>query len=109
MSGGVSVNVEDLPRFHCTQARRTCTHSTPFGPVSAVQVHLYIPEVGSPLYGVSVRAILRDGDDTNQGRLSEVYLDSDGAIGNDRPQRWGECTAVSVRRCTGVRILSERS
>ncbi|EFJ44556.1 hypothetical protein VOLCADRAFT_95156 [Volvox carteri f. nagariensis] len=56
-----------------------------FGPN---QIHMFIPEVGSPLYGVSVRGMLRDGDDVNLGRTSEVYLDSDGAVGNDRPKRW---------------------
>lgn len=55
-----------------------------------LQVHLYIPEVGSALYGVSVRAILRDSDDVDLGRPSEVFLDSDGAVGNDRPRQRGE-------------------
>lgn len=54
------------------------------------QIHLYIPETGSGLYGVSVRAILRDSTDVYSGRRSEVWVDSDGQIGNDRPDRTGE-------------------
>ncbi|GLC41484.1 hypothetical protein PLESTM_001201000 [Pleodorina starrii] len=60
----------------------------PFASFGPNQVHLYIPEVGSLLYGISVRAILRDGDDVNLGRPSEVFVDSDGSVGNDKPRTW---------------------
>ncbi len=59
-------------------------------PACLRQIHLYIPETGSGLYGVSVRAILRDSTDVYRGRSSEVWLDSDGQVGNDRPDRTGE-------------------
>ncbi|GFH33450.1 uncharacterized protein HaLaN_32825, partial [Haematococcus lacustris] len=34
-------------------------------------------------YGLSLRAILRDGSDENMGRPSHVWVDTNGMVGND--------------------------
>ncbi len=44
----------------------------PFSSFGPNQLHVYVPEAGSPLYGLSARAILRDGADQNVGRASQV-------------------------------------
>ncbi|KXZ41621.1 hypothetical protein GPECTOR_357g124 [Gonium pectorale] len=59
----------------------------PFSSFGPNQIQIYVPELGSPLYGVSARAFLRDGEDTYSGRASEVWLDSDGSVGNDEPRK----------------------
>lgn len=52
-----------------------------FGPD---QVALYMPETSNPLFGaIAVRAMVRGTGDVNRGRPSEVWLDSNGDIGND--------------------------
>lgn len=54
---------------------------TSFGPD---QVALYMPEASNPLFGaIAVRAMVRGTGDTYRGRPSEVWLDSNGDIGND--------------------------
>lgn len=45
---------------------------------------LYAPEASNPLFGaVAVRAMVRGAGDVYRGRPSEVWLDSNGQIGND--------------------------
>ncbi len=52
-------------------------------PFAHTQVHIFIPESSNPLYGISTRVILRDAGDMNLGRQSQVWLDTNGMVGND--------------------------
>lgn len=46
-----------------------------------MQVHMYMPELGLRAFGL-VRVLLKDGNDYNFGRRSDVWLDSDNAVGS---------------------------
>lgn len=49
------------------------------------QVHIYIPQANNTFHGISARAILRDSNSLPLGRKSEVWIDTNGMIGNDMP------------------------
>jgi len=49
------------------------------------QVHLYLPSPGHPAAG-TVRAIVKDVTDVYGGRASRGFLDSDGAVGSNKPR-----------------------
>ena len=52
------------------------------------QVHLYLPSPGHPAAG-TVRAIVKDVTDAYGGRASRSFLDSDGAVGSNKPRATG--------------------
>merc|ERR1711977_733625 len=54
-----------------------------FNPFYPNQIQIYMPEVSHPAHGV-FRTIVKDSSDVCQGKQSELWLDSDGWLGNNK-------------------------
>ena len=54
-----------------------------FNPFYPNQIQIYMPEVSHPAHGV-IRTIVKDSSDVYQGKQSELWLDSDGWLGNNK-------------------------